>query len=173
MAVIALFIAALAAAIATAVHYRGEVTSLRRELRSRPAPRPEANVPLALSATTAWLPSSGSLHGQVTVISAWRSGGHAQIEADAQITGARPGARYVLIGFDCTGSTGYQTWATGVTSAHGSGSLSGPPRAVSLSDQYWLYLSPSSGTSAGPGLRGNFTMARKFSASPAGKTACS
>ena len=92
---------------------------------------------------------------------------------DAHITGARPGADYALIGFDCTGGTGYQTWAAGVTSADGSAILSGPARAVSLSDQYWLYLSPSSGTSTGPGLHGSFTSARRFAASPAGNPACS
>ncbi|MBO0832136.1 MAG: hypothetical protein J2P29_09220, partial [Actinobacteria bacterium] len=108
-----------------------------------------------------------------TVISAWQSGRHVQIEVDAHITGARPEARYALIGFDCTGSTGYQTWATGVISADGSGDLSGPARAVSLRDQYWLYLSPPSGESTGAGIRGSFTAARRFAASPAGNPACS
>jgi hypothetical protein len=68
--------------------------------------------------------------------------------------------------------TGYQTWATGMTGAHGSGNLSGPARVVSVSDQYWFYLSPSSGPSTGTGLRGSFTAARKFAASPAGDPAC-
>jgi hypothetical protein len=58
------------------------------------------------------------------VIAAWHSGQQAQIELDAHITGARSDTDYTLIGFDCNGSTGYQTWAT-VTSAHGSGNLSG------------------------------------------------
>jgi hypothetical protein len=173
MAVIALLVAALAATITVAVHYRGEVTSLRQQLRSQPAHRPAAVFPLALSSTTASLPSSGMLHGEVRVIAAWRSGQQAQIELDAHIAGAKPDANYTVIGFDCNGSTGYQTWATGVTGAHGSGNLSGPARVVSLSDQYWLYLSLSSGTSIGTGLRGSFTAARKFAASPAGNPACS
>jgi hypothetical protein len=173
MAVIALLVAALAATITVAVHYRSEVTSLRQQLRSQPAHRPAAIFPLTLSSTTASLPSSGALHGEVTVIAAWHSGQQAQIELDAHITGARSDADYTLIGFDCNGSTGYQTWATGVTSAHGSGNLNGPARVVSLSDQYWLYLSPSSGTSIGTGLHGSFTAARKFAASPAGNPACS
>jgi hypothetical protein len=173
MAVIALLVAALAATITVTVHYRGEVTSLRQQLRTKPAHRPAAIFPLRLSSTTTSLPSSGALHGEVMVIVAWHSGQQAQIELDAHITGASPDANYMLIGFDCNGSTGYQIWATGVTSAHGSGDLSGPAGVVSLSDQYWLYLSPSSGTSIGTGLHGSFTAARKFAAAPAGNPACS
>jgi hypothetical protein len=54
----------------------------------------------AIGSTTAWLPSSGALYGEVTVIAAWHSRQEGQIELDAHINGASPDAGYTLIGFD-------------------------------------------------------------------------
>jgi len=171
MAVVALLAAALAGAITVAVHYRGEVASLRRQLRSVPASLPPSAVPLTLSSRTVALPSYGVLNGEVTVFSAKSSGGLARIVVSAHISGGRRHAGYTLIGFDCAGSPGYQTWAAGVTDADGTANLSGHALKVSLSHEYRLYLSPPS-RSAGPGLDGSFTAAGKFSASPAGDPAC-
>jgi len=173
MAVVALLAAALAGAITVAVHYRGEVASLRRQLHSVPASHPPSTVPLMLSSRTVALPSYGALNGAVTVVSAKFSGGLARIVLSAHISGGRPYTSYALTGFDCAGSRGYETWAAGVTDADGTGNLSGHALTVSLSEEYWLYLSPSSLPSdAGPGLDGSFTAAGKFSASPAGNPAC-
>ncbi len=174
IAVVALLAAALAGAITVAVHYRGEVASLRRQLHSVPASHPPSTLPLTLSSKTVALPSYGALNGVVTVVSAKKSsGGLAQIALSAHISGGRPRTIYALTGFDCVGSPGYETWAAGVTDAHGVGNLSGNALTVSLRDEYWLYLSPSSRPSdAGPGLDGIFTAAGKFSASPAGNPAC-
>jgi len=173
MAVVALLAAALAGAITVAVQYRGEVAALRRQLRSVPASHPASTVPLTLSSRTVALPSYGALNGEVTVFSAKFSGGLARIMPSARISGGMPYTSYALTGFDCAGSSGYQTWAAGVTGADGTGNLSGHALTVSLSDEYWLYLSPSSsGGDLGPGLDGSFTAAGKFSASPAGNPAC-
>ena len=171
---VALLVVALAAAITIAAHYRGEVAALRRHLRSAPTTSlPRSSVPLTLSSGTVALPSYGALNGVVTVVSAKSSGSLARIVLFVHISGGRPHTSYALTSFDCAGSTGYQWWAAGVTGADGSGTLSGPALTVSLSDEYWLYLSPSSSGSGGPGLDGRFTGAGTFSASPAGNPACS
>lgn len=169
---VVLLAAALAGAITIAVHYRGEVAALRRHPRPAPASVAPGTAPLTLSSTTVALPSYGPLNGDVTVFSAQTSKRLAQIVLSAHISGGRPHTSYALIGFDCAGSSGYQTWAAGVTDADGSGTLSGHAWTVSLSDEYWLYLSPSSG-SAGHGVRGSFIAAGRFSAFPAGSPACS
>jgi hypothetical protein len=173
MAAVALLAAALAVAITVAVHYRGEVASLRRQLRSVPASHPASTVPLTLSSSTVALPSHAGLNGAVTVFSAKSAGGLAQILLSAHISGGRPRTSYALTGFDCAGSPGYETWAAGITDANGTANLSGHALTVSLSDRYWLYLSPaSSGTAVSRGLDGSFTAAGQFSASPAGNPAC-
>jgi len=173
MAVVALLAAALAGGITVAVHYRGEVASLRRQLHSVPASHPPSTVPLMLSSRTVALPSYGALNGAVTVVSAKFSGGLARIVLSAHISGGRPHTSYALIGFDCAGTSGYETWGAGVTDANGTANLSGQALTVSLREEYWLYLSlASSGSAAGRGLDGSFTAAGKFSASPAGNPAC-
>lgn len=173
MAVVALLAAALAGAITVAVHYRGEVVALRRQVRSVPASHPPSTVPLTLSSRTVALPTYGALKGEVTVFSARSSGGLARIVLSARISGGRPHASYALIGFDCAGSSGYETWGAGVTDANGTANLSGEALTVSLRDEYWLYLSlASSGSAVGRGLHGSFTAAGRFSAFPAGDPAC-
>ena len=170
---VALLAAALAAAITIAVHYRGEVAGLRGHLRSAPTSLPLSSVPLTLSTRTVALPPYGALNSAVTVVSARSSGSQARILLSLHISGGRPHTGYALTSFDCAGSTGYQSWAAGVTGADGSATISGPAFTVSLSAEYWLYLMPSSsGGSAGPGLDARFTAAGTFSASPAGNPAC-
>lgn len=163
----------LAGAVVAAVHYRGEVVSLRRQLRSAPASPRHGAVPLTLSDRTVALPPAGTLHTQVTVFSVRPSGGVEQIVLSAHMAGGRPHTSYSLTGFDCAGSSGYQTWATGVTGANGAGNLTGPAQAVSARDEYWLYLSPSSSGSAGPGVHGTFTTAGRWSAIPSPAAPCS
>ena len=172
-ALVALLAAALAAAIAVVVHYRAEVAALRQHPRPVVGLLPPAPGPLTLSGRTVTLPSYGTLNGTVTIASARFSGGLEQIVVSAHITGGRRHSGYTLLGFDCAGSTGYQPWAAGMTDSHGSGNLTGHAWAVSLTDQYWLYLSPSSGL-AGPGIHVSFTTDGRFSvAVPAGDLACS
>ena len=117
------------------------------------------------------LPSYGALNSAVTIVSAKFSAGLEQIVLSAHISGGKPHTGYTLMGFDCAGTTGYEPWAAGVTDAHGSGNLSGHAWTVSLTDEYWLYLSPSSGIS-GPGVHIGFTTAGRFSASLAGDQPC-
>lgn len=169
---VALLAAALTVAITVAVHYHAEVAALRRHPHSAAASLPPSTVPLTLSSRTVRLPSYGSLNGAVTVVSAKFSGGLEQIVLSAHVSGGRPHTGYTLTGFDCAGSTGYQSWAAGVTGADGTGNLSGRTRTVSLTDEYWLYLSPSSGI-GGPGVHVGFTTAGRLSAVvPAGDPAC-
>ena len=134
---------------------------------------PPGTVPRSLSSRTVTLPSYGTLNGTVTIAAARFSGGLEQIAVSAHISGGRPRSGYTLIGFDCAGSTGYQSWAAGVTDAHGSGNLTGHAWSVSITDQYWFYLSPSSGL-AGPGIHVSFTTDGRFSVgAPVGELACS
>lgn len=168
----AVLAAALAGAITAAVHYRGEAAALQgRPVRQVTAAPPAKTGPLTLRSGTVPLPPDQALSGELTVFSARATGRLAQMMLSAQISG-RPHTRYELIGFDCAGGpAGYQTWAAGVTNAAGRGTLSGRALTVSLSHDYWLYFRwPSQ--RAGSGLLGRFTVAGKFSASPAGNPAC-
>ncbi len=172
-ALVAVLAAALTAAIAVAVHYHAEVAALRQHPRPAPASRPPGTGPLTLSSRTVTLPSYGTLNSTVTIASARFSGGLERIVVSARITGGRPRHGYILFAFDCAGGTGYQSLAAGVTNARGSGSLTGHAWPVSLTDQYWLYLSPSSGL-AGPGIHVSFTTDGRFSVGvPVGELACS
>lgn len=169
---VGLLATALGVAIAVAVHYRAEVAALQRHPRPAAASLPPGTIPLTLSSKTVTLPSYGTLNSAVTIVSARFSGGLEQMMLSAHIGGGKPHTGYTLIGFDCDGSTAYQSWATGVTDAHGSGNLSGHVVSVSFTGQYWLYLSPSSGL-AGPGVRISFTDAGRFTVVvPAGDPAC-
>ncbi len=90
MLAVGLLAAALAVAIAVAVHYRAEVAALQRHPRSVAASLPPGTVPLALSSRTVTLPSYGALNGAVTIVSAKFSGGLEQIVLSAHISGGRP-----------------------------------------------------------------------------------
>jgi hypothetical protein len=170
---VALLVVALTAVTTIALHYRGEIAALRRQLRPASTALRPSSVPLTLNSKTVALPASGALNGVVTVVSARLSGSQARIMLSVHISGGRPRTSYALTSFDCAGSTGYQSWAAGVTGADGSGTLSGPTWTASLSAEYWLYLMPlSSGGSAGPGLDARFAAAGTFSATPAGNPAC-
>jgi hypothetical protein len=169
---VALLAVALAVAIAIAAHYRAEVAALQRHPRPAAASLPPRTIPPALSSRTVTLPSYGTLNSAVTVVAAKFSGGLEQIVLSAHISGGKPHAGYTLIGFDCSGSTGYQSWAAGVTDAHGSGTLSGHAWTVSLTDEYWLYLSPASSGIGGPGVHISFTADGRFTAFPAAEQPC-
>jgi hypothetical protein len=168
---VGLLAAALAAAIAVAVHYRAEVAALQRHPRPAAASLPPRTIPPALSSRTVTLPSYGTLNGAATIVSAKFSGGREQIVLSAHVNGGKPHTGYTLTGFDCAGSTGYESWATGVTDAHGSGTLNGHAWTVSPTDEYWLYLSPLSGI-GGPGVHISFTGAGRFTASPVAEQPC-
>ena len=172
-ALAAVLAVALAGAITVAVHYRAEVAALRQHPRPVAASLPPAPGPLTLSSRTVTLPSYGTLNSSVTIASARFSGGLEQIMVSAHIIGGLPRNGYTLYGFDCTGSTGYLPWAAGMTDAHGSGNLTGRAWSVSLTDEYWVYLSPSLGL-AGPGIHVSFTIDGRFSVGvPVGEVACS
>ena len=164
---VTLLAAALAGAITMAAHYRGRAATLQRQLSAATGHHSPRAVPLTLTGMAVRLPSRGTLSGGVTILAATSTSGLIQIEPSAHISGARPNTGYELTAFNCAGSSGYQTWAVGVTNAHGSAALSGRALSVSPRAEYWLYINPSSsGANAEAGLRASFTRAG-FSASPA------
>lgn len=169
---VTLLAAALAGAITVAVHYRGKAATLQGQLSAATGRHSPRAVPLTLTSTALRLPARGTLSGGVTILAATSTSGLMQIEPSAHIRGARPNTGYELTAFNCAGSSGYQTWAVGVTNAHGSGALSGQALSVSPRSEYWLYINPSSsGENAEAGLRATVTGAG-FSASPAADPAC-
>jgi hypothetical protein len=165
----------LAAAITIAVHYCSEAAALRRHLHSARAPGapPSAAAPRLSSSTTA-LPSSGTLAGEVTAVTARSSAGLAEVIVTARITGGRPHSSYELLGGDCAGTAAGHRWAAGVTDARGSADLTGAARTVSVSDEYYLVLG-SAGmyqTHPGPAVHGYFGIARGLSAVRDGVAPC-
>jgi hypothetical protein len=163
---------ALAVAVTAAVHYRSELTTLQRHV-PQTAGRSPGTAPVRLASTTVMLPPRGKLNGGVTILTARRAGGPTQVELAVHISGARPHTSYILLAFNCAGSSGYQTWATGVTNGRGTGTLVGQAMLVSGRSQYWLYVNPSSsGGGSEAGLRISLTAAGNFFASPAGNPAC-
>jgi hypothetical protein len=133
---VVLLAAALAAAIAVAVHYRDEV---HRGTSSRPAHRALAGQ-VTVFVLQSPLPPHGALAGQVTVFVAQPSAGRAEVVVSALITGARPHATYELVGNDCASNGPGHSWATGVTDSRGSAHLIGHPWTVSTSDAYFFVL---------------------------------
>lgn len=169
---VTLLAVALAGVITVAVHYRGEAATLRRQLSAATGRHSPRAVPLTLTSSALRLPSRGTLSGGVTIVVATSVSGLMQIEPSVHIRGARPNTGYELTAFNCAGSSGYQTWAVGVTNAYGSGALSGQALSVSPGSEYWLYINlSSSGGNAEAGIRASFTGAG-FSASPASDPAC-
>jgi hypothetical protein len=171
MAVLA---AALVVAVAAASSYRGEAAHARQELASVDA-SVTAKVPLLLrlSSSTAALPSSRLLAGEVTVFAVHSSAGLARIMVTAQIRGGRPHARYELSGGDCAGNGPDHDWAAGVTDAAGSAEMTGPAWTVSVSHEYFLALNgPGRQDPPGPALRGHFGRVGGLSAVVGGVAPC-
>jgi hypothetical protein len=169
---VTLLAAALAGAITVAVHYQGKAETLQRRLSAATGRHSPRAMPLTLTSKALRLPARGTLSGGVTILAATSASGLMQIQPSAHISGARPNTGYELTAFNCAGSSGYQTWAVGVTNAHGSAALSGQALSVSPRSEYWLFINPSSsGENAEAGLRASFACAG-FSASPAGNPAC-
>jgi hypothetical protein len=173
--VVVLLAAALAGAMSVALHYRGEVAALHRQLRSVRAPvaRPSL-APPTLSSTTTDLPSSGPLAGEVTAFVARSSTGLAQVIVTARISGGRPRSRYELSGGDCAGNAADHPWAVGVTNGRGSAELTGHAWTVSGSDEYYLVLGSADldQNHPGPAVHGYFGPARGLSAVHNGFAPC-
>jgi len=150
-----LMTAALAAAIAVAVHYRDEVP--HRTTSSRPL---HGGQPWRVSVFVAQspLPRFGALAGQVTVVVAQYSAGGADIVVSALIKGARPQTTYELVGNDCSSNNPDHTWAAGVTDSRGYAHLIGRSWRVSTSDLYFLVLASRflDQTRPGPAVHGFF-----------------
>jgi hypothetical protein len=93
-----LMTAALAAAIAVAAHYRDE--ALHRSTSPLP-PHGALAGQVTVFVAQSRLPPLGALPGQVTVFVAQYSARRAEVVVSALIRGARPRARYELVGNDC------------------------------------------------------------------------
>lgn len=153
---VVILVAALAIAITVALHYRGQAAAAGRQLRSATGPAAARGTSLGLSASTAVLPATSPLSGEVTAFSVRSSSGLARIVVTAQITGGRPDVRYELFGGDCAGDARVRDWAAGTTDAHGSAELTGRPWTVAASHRYFLALSSPGSDHPGPAVHGYF-----------------
>lgn len=100
---VVLLAAALAGATTIAVHYRSQAGALRRHLtRCGPVAPPSAAPPKLSSSMTA-VPASGTLAGEVTVVTGRFSARTAEVIVTARISGGRPHSSYMLFGGDCAG----------------------------------------------------------------------
>jgi hypothetical protein len=174
LAAVVLLAAALTGAIIVAVHYRGQASALRQQLRSAGVPAPPGTGSPVLSSSTTALPSFRGLAGEVTVFSVRSSAGLAQAVVTARISGGQPGSRYELVGGDCASNAVDQWRAAGVTDARGSANLAGPAWRVSASHEYYLVLrSPSLlQNHPGPAVHGYFGTGRGFSPVQGGIAPC-
>jgi hypothetical protein len=147
--------AALAAAIAVAVHYRDEVQ--HRSTSPRPPHGAHAGQ-VTVFATQSPLPPLGALARQVTVFVAQYSAGRAQVVVSAVIRSARPHTTYELVGNDCASNNPDHTWAAGVTDSRGYAHLIGHPWRVSTRDLYFLVLASRfwDPKRPGPAVHGSF-----------------
>ena len=173
-AVFVLLLAGLAGTAAALVHYRGQVATLQRQLRTAEAAGPSLAVsspaPQPVTIASAALLTSGPLAGMVTFVSADPPGGQPWFTVTAHVSGGRPHTRYVLAGGSCSGSGHRRLWAAGITNAHGSGDLRGPVWR-SQTGQSWLELSPAAGH-AHPSLAGDFAAASAITAYRTGPPMC-
>jgi len=157
--VLVLIASALAGTTAVLIHTRGQVASLRRQLRQARAAVPPASTPRAswvsISSTSVALPGTGSVSGQVTFIAANPPARIALVTITAHLRGGRPRTRYTLIGGSCSGRSRYR-WATGLTDSQGTADLIGPAWRLPAGGRYWLELTPSVG-GLHPAVAGDFT----------------
>ena len=161
----------LAVSVGFALHERTESAGLPR---GRPPAASAASSPMPeLTSVALRLPAAGGVSGTVVItVAALPGAGLAQFTVSAVITGATPDTFYDLIGDDCStvGPLGDHVWATGFTSAAGSGDLTGYSWTGAVTDYYWLALDPSP-VGRPPGLHGQFAdgQAAPF---PAGQAPC-
>ena len=148
--------AALAVAVAVALHYRAEAGRLH------PGGVPAASLPASqlpqVTSAALHLPAGGGVAGTVVITAAALPGaGRAQFTVSAVITGGTPGTVYDLIGSDCSTADPLpdEVWATGLARADGTADLVGYAWTGALADRYWMALDPSPVDPA-PGLHGHF-----------------
>jgi len=163
--------AALAGAVALALHYR---SADGRAPQGRPAAsRPASPLLPEMTSVALRLPAGGTVTGTVVITAAAEPGAaRAQFTVSAVITGGRPGTVYDLTGNDCSAAAPLpdHAWATGLTDREGTAELAGHAWTGVATDTYWLALDPAL-VSPPPGLRGQFAegAAAPF---PAGQAPC-
>src|SRR5260370_15595835 len=96
VAAVPLLAVALAGAIAAAVHYRSEVATLHRQLRTASGRGPGRVGPVTLSSTTVTLPSRGTLSGELTVFSAKSAAALTRIATSGHLRRRRPHTLYPM-----------------------------------------------------------------------------
>ena len=148
--------AALAIAIAAAVHYRAEAGRLDHS--GAQSASPLASLMPQVTSAALRLPAGGGVIGTVVITAAALPGAaRAQFTVSAVIAGGTPGTVYDLIGSDC--STGDprpdEVWAAGLARADGTADLTGYTWTAAVAHRYWMALDPSPPGPA-PGLHGHF-----------------
>jgi hypothetical protein len=148
--------AALAVAIAAAVHYRTEAG--RPDHSGAQAVSPSASPVAEVTSAALRLPAGGGVTGTVVITAAAVPGAaRAQFTVSAVLAGGTPGTVYDLIGSDC--STGDprpdEVWATGLARADGTADLTGYTWTAAVAHLYWMALDPSPAGPV-PGLHGHF-----------------
>jgi hypothetical protein len=164
--------AALAIAVAVAVHYRSEAGGRYSGAPSAASRTTQSALPDVTSVVLA-LPADGPLRGTVVITTAALPGaGRGQFTVSAIITGGMPDTFYNLIGNDCSTADPPpdDVWATGLTSANGTADLVGYAWTGSVGDRYWLVINPSPVNPA-PGLSGLFAKGQAVPF-PAGQAPC-
>jgi hypothetical protein len=156
---VALVLVALAAGlvIATlaALYYRAQANRLRHLARSSRSPAVVVTATPQVSSVAAVIPPDGTIRGTVVIIAIHR-GAHSELLITAYLSGAKPDARYALMGNDCTTSNvADHPWASGVANSQGIAVLTGRPWAASSGDEYWAFVQPSANPIP-PGLHGSF-----------------
>lgn len=164
--------AALAGAVALALHYRTEDGRASQGTPSA-ASRPTSTLLPEMTSVALRLPAGRTVTGMVVITAAAEPGAaRAQFTVSAVIAGGRPGTVYDLTGNDCSAATPLpdHVWAGGVTSPDGRAELAGHAWTGAVTDTYWVVLAPSP-ASPPPGLRGRFAegAAAPF---PAGQAPC-
>jgi hypothetical protein len=149
--------AALAGAVALALHYHSENGRARQGTPSA-AIRPASPLLPEMTSVALRLPAGGTVTGMVVITAAAEPGAaRAQFTVSAVIAGGRPGTVYDLTGNDCSAAAPLpdHAWATGLTGADGRAELAGHAWTGVATDKYWLALVPAL-VSPPPGLRGRF-----------------
>jgi hypothetical protein len=148
--------AGLVLAILAAAHYHAQANGLQRQLRSpRSPPASSAAAMPRVSTSTAAIPESGAIRGEVAIVMVdHMPGGNAELLIMAYISGGTPRTRYALMGRNCLSNSADHLWASGVTNNQGIAVLTGRPWTSNASDYYWTWTQPPPGRTPPPARYG-------------------
>jgi hypothetical protein len=140
------------AAIATAVHYRADAATSRKNTAAAVSAarfRPTGRFSRSVTVANATLPVGQGQHGLLAIVHT-STGTARPLIISVQLLHLHPGRDYTLIGNNCQSTTPDFVWATGRASNAGSLLLVTFPRDINPHDRYWLALRrPGGGAPAG------------------------